>query len=174
MPRLVHSAACIAMTFTPLFAGLVHAGDPGQYMGYHAFQQPLQSGPAPGYWNPAAYGYTGMAPAAYPQLDASLYPCPRPDIPYEVGSTVITNPALAPHEMLYPHEYRTVYPPYYYKEKIQFGWCPEQICEGKSPFWRKKQKFVGTKVTVKYNGWIAPWKMFVAPDTQACPRLPTH
>ena len=52
--------------------------------------------------------YMGGGPAGtalggqghYPQLDASLYPCPRPDIPAEVGGTLITNAAFYPHEML--------------------------------------------------------------------------
>jgi len=49
------------------------------------------------------------------QLDAPMYPSPLPNIPYQVGGTMITNQAFAPHEMLHPHKYKAVYPPFYYK-----------------------------------------------------------
>ena len=44
-----------------------------------------------------------------------MYPTPLPNIPYQVGATVLTNQALYPHEMLYAHTYRALYPPYYYE-----------------------------------------------------------
>ena len=42
----------------------------------------------------------------YPRLNAPLYPAPVQNTPSWNGATIITNQALAPHEMLYPHEYR--------------------------------------------------------------------
>lgn len=53
--------------------------------------------------------------AGYVQLHAPLYPVPTPNVPYQVGSTYITNQAFAPHEMLWSHRYRALYPPYYYR-----------------------------------------------------------
>ena len=49
------------------------------------------------------------------QLDAPMYPCLLPNIPYQVGGSMMTNQAFAPHEMLYAHKYKAVYPPFYYK-----------------------------------------------------------
>lgn len=65
--------------------------------------------------NNAASGRTLPNQPGYVYLNAPLYPVPRPNIPYQVGSTYITNQAFAPHEMLYPHTYRAMYPPFYYR-----------------------------------------------------------
>lgn len=88
------------------------------------------------------YGFygTGMG-ACYPQLNSALYPCPRPDVPVEVGHTLITNQAFYPHEMLWGHEYRALYPPYYYENKC---------CLSCLPFF-PKPCLKGTLVTVKYK-----------------------
>lgn len=167
MPRLYASAALIAMTFTPLIAGVVHAGDPGQYMGYNAYPQPLPYAPPAG---PSVTTYPGYAAyeagstIPYPNLDAALYPCPRPDIPAEVGGTVITNSAMYPHEMLYPHTYKTIYPPFYYKYKRQFGLYPCHLLYFRNPFCRKVPVIRGTEVTVKYRSWIAPDALFFPPS----------
>lgn len=75
-----------------------------------------------------------------PQIQSSLYPSPVPYVPREVGWTVITNQALAPHEMLYVHEYRALYPPYYYKK-----------CLGSCLPFVPKPRLKGTMVKVKYN-----------------------
>ena len=167
MPRLMISAALIAITFTPLISGVVHADDPGQYMGYNAYPQPQQYAPPVG---PSITTYPGYAsyadgmPPVYPELDASLYPCPRPDIPAEVGGTVITNPAMYPHEMLYPHTYKTIYPPFYYKYKRQFGLYPCNLLYFRNPFVRKVPVIRGTEVTVEYRGYISPSALYFPPS----------
>jgi hypothetical protein len=92
-----------------------------------------------------------------PQINSSLYPCPVPYVPREVGSTIITNQALAPHEMLYAHKYRAIYPPYYYK-KCLFPCMP----------FVPKPCIRGTVVKVKYSTklpccFTLPWQA-----TQTC------
>lgn len=96
--------------------------------------------------NPYAYNFDGC----YPPIRASMYPSPRQDVPREVGYTMITNPAFAPHEMLAAHTYHALYPPYYYHSKG---------CLGCIPF-MPKCCLMGTKVTVKYKsccGWKPPF-----------------
>ncbi|MBS0265980.1 MAG: hypothetical protein JSS02_28875 [Planctomycetes bacterium] len=92
-----------------------------------------------------------------PQIPSALYPSPVPYVPREVGYTVITNPAFAPHEMLYGHEYRALYPPYYYKKS----------CLSCIPF-VPQPKLRGTMVKVKYKTCL-PWG-FHPPSgaTQTC------
>ena len=77
----------------------------------------------------------------HPQLNSALYPCPRPDIPSEVGTTLITNQAFYPHEMLYAHTYRAIYPPFYYGDKCGLACLP----------FFPKPCIKGTVVTVKYK-----------------------
>lgn len=84
---------------------------------------------------------TCLPGSCYPQLNSSLYPCPRPDIPQEVGSTLITNQAFYPHEMLYAHQYRAIYPPFYYENKCGITCLP----------FIPKPCIAGTVVTVKYK-----------------------
>jgi hypothetical protein len=81
----------------------------------------------------------------YPYLNAPMYPVPRPDIPYQVGGAVITNQALSPHEMLYPHTYQAMYPPYYYK--VRGGWIVTPHGVQSHETWVLK----GTEVKVKYR-----------------------
>lgn len=86
-----------------------------------------------------------LAEPGYVRLGAPLYPSPRPNIPIWTGSTVITNQALAPHEMLYPHTYRAIYPPYYHR--VKGGWWV-------TPFGvrsHEKWELQGTMVQVKYR-----------------------
>jgi hypothetical protein len=86
-----------------------------------------------------------MEPApCYPPLNSSLYPCPRPDVPYEVGQTLITNQAFYPHEMLYAHRYRAIYPPYFYANKCGLSCLP----------FFPKPCLKGTVVTVKYKSTL--------------------
>ena len=104
----------------------------------------------------------GSAPVSgiagqYPQTGAPLYPAPRPGIPQQVGGTAIVHPAFQPHEMLYPHEYKAMYPPYYYK--VNGGWFV-------SPFgvWSQENwKLQGTTVKVKYHSHISPFALFKPP-----------
>jgi hypothetical protein len=58
-----------------------------------------------------------------------------------VGSTVITNQALYPHEMLYAHKYRAIYPPFYYENKCGLTCLP----------FFPRPCVAGTVVTVKYK-----------------------
>ena len=93
----------------------------------------------------------------YPYLNAPLYPSPQPNIPVQVGSTVITNQALYPHEMLYPHDYDAIYPPYYHQVKGHFI---------QTPFGTKSDErweLLGTKVKVRYRSAIPFWTGFHAP-----------
>ena len=81
----------------------------------------------------------------YVRLGAPMYPTPRPNIPAWTGSTVITNQAFAPQEMLYPHTYRAIYPPYYHR--VKGGWIL-------TPFGvrsHEKWELQGTMVQVKYR-----------------------
>lgn len=93
----------------------------------------------------------------YPILNAPLYPCPRPNIPSGVGTTVITNPALAPHEMLYPHQTKGLYGPFYYK--THRGWILTPLGVYKT----ERRKLTGTTVEVNYKGHISPFALFAPP-----------
>lgn len=81
----------------------------------------------------------------YVQLGAPLYPSPRPNIPIWTGSTMITNQAFAPHEMLYPHTYRATYPPYYHRVKGCWVLTPFGIRS------HERWELQGTQVQVKYR-----------------------
>lgn len=140
MFRSLLKSALVAAALSPALAALVSADQYGTPTGYvqdnsNSYGQTNNGIPADG----ASYGYNYAG--AYPQIQASLYPCPKPDIPYEVGRTVITNPAFAPHEMLYPHTYRALYPPYYYCNKGGLSCLP----------FFPKPPLKGTEVTVKYK-----------------------
>lgn len=106
-----------------------------------------------------------MAPQAVPQhpgyvqLGAPLYPSPRPNIPIWTGSTMITNQAFAPHEMLYAHTYRATYPPFYHR--VKGGWILTPFGIRSHERWELQ----GTQVQVKYRsqypsllrgGWHPP------------------
>ncbi len=80
----------------------------------------------------------------HPTLNSSLYPCPRPDVPYEVGQTLITNQAFYPHEMLYAHQYKALYPPYFYENKCGLSCLP----------FFPKPCLKGTVVKVKYKSTL--------------------
>jgi len=105
-------------------------------------------GPAP---QPIDGGVGMMAPQAAPQqpgyvqLGAPLYPSPRPNIPIWTGSTMITNQAFAPHEMLYPHTYRATYPPFYHR--VKGGWILTPFGIRSHERWELQ----GTQVQVKYR-----------------------
>ncbi|MBW3542989.1 MAG: hypothetical protein KY476_22230 [Planctomycetes bacterium] len=93
----------------------------------------------------------------YPYLDAPLYPSPVPNVPYQVGATLITNQALAPHEMLYKHEYKALYPPYYYK--VDGGWVVTPWGVWSHEDW----KLQGTQVEVEYRPHYSIFSMFCPP-----------
>jgi hypothetical protein len=93
----------------------------------------------------------------YPHLHAPLNPCPIPNVPYQVGSTIITNQALYPHEMQYPHEYRAMYPPFYYK--VRGGWMVTPWGVMSHDRWELQ----GTEVKVKYRSNYSFHSMFHPP-----------
>ncbi len=102
------------------------------------------------------YG-SGYSTGAYPTTSAGLYSSPRPNVPYQMGMTAITNQALYPHEFLYPHEYNAVYPPYYYKVKGHWMVTPFGV-------WSQENwKPMGTEVNVKYRSSISPFAGFIPP-----------
>lgn len=84
-------------------------------------------------------------PNLYPRLNAPLYPSPVQSVPTWTGGAVITNQALAPHEMLYAHEYNALYPPFYYRVKGHWLFGPMGV--NQSELW----KLEGTRVKVKYR-----------------------
>ena len=93
----------------------------------------------------------------YPQTGASLYPAPHPGIPHQVGGIAIENPAFHPHEMLYAHQYKAMYPPYYYK--VNGGWMVTPFGVWSHEDW----KLQGTTVDVKYKSHISPFTHFKPP-----------
>ena len=137
---------------------------PNQIPDYSAGAMPGQAAPTPASYyrgqDPAMTGTPpipidanqGVGPVAMPipqpgyvRIGAPMYPTPRPNIPIWSGSTVITNQAFAPHEMLYPHTYRAIYPPYYHR--VKGGWLL-------TPFGvrsHEKWELQGTMVQVKYS-----------------------
>ena len=92
-----------------------------------------------------------------PRSRAPLYPAPMQNIPLQVGATIIGKPALAPHEMLYPHQYRSLYPPFYYRVVGSWIWTPFGI--------ESHEKWIlqGTDVRVKYRSRVPVWASFVPP-----------
>ena len=96
----------------------------------------------------------------YVQLGAPMYPTPRPNIPIWSGSTVITNQAFAPHEMMHAHTYRGIYPPFYHR--VRGGWILTPLGVRSHEKWELQ----GTMVQVKYrssypgilsgHGWHPP------------------
>jgi hypothetical protein len=97
-------------------------------------------------------------PTVYPRLNAPLYPSPVQYTPPWTGTTIVTNQALAPHEMLYPHKYRAMYPPFYYK--VTGGW----VVTPKGVKQHEKWKLEGTEVKVNYNAHRNPLsRIFFAP-----------
>ncbi len=81
----------------------------------------------------------------YIRLGAPMYPTPRPNIPIWQGSTMITNQAFAPQEMLYPHTYRAIYPPFYHR--VKGGWIVTPLGVRSHEKWELQ----GTMVQVKYR-----------------------
>lgn len=96
-------------------------------------------------------------PTVYPRLNAPLYPSPVQYAPPWSGVSIVTNQALAPHEMLYPHEYRAMYPPFYYEVKGQWIVTPTGVKQGE--MWKLK----GTEVKVKYKSHHGLFTKFFFP-----------
>ena len=137
---------------------------PGQYTDHDPSMMPYGGIPMPASYRRAP-GVTGMAPTpidadhaqagapipqpiqqpGYVRLGAPMYPTPRPNIPAWTGSTVITNQALAPQEMLWAHTYRGIYPPYYHRVKGHWLLTPLGVRS------HEKWELQGTMVQVKYR-----------------------
>ncbi|GAB5440588.1 MAG: hypothetical protein Fues2KO_09370 [Fuerstiella sp.] len=107
---------------------------------------------------PTAQSIALMGPITAPTANgAPLYPAPQPGIPPYVGVTLIPNPALHPHELTYPHQYRALYGPYYYKVNGHWVVTPFGV-------WSKENwKLQGTQVDVKYKSHISPFALFKPP-----------
>jgi hypothetical protein len=118
----------------------------------------VAGGPAPGYGPvpPPASPYH-CPPNVYPRMNAPLYPAPVQYTPSWNGGAVITNQAFAPHEMLYPHKYHAMYPPYYYKVHGSWYWTPFGMRQHES--W----KLEGTEVIVNYRPRIKLFSGFHPP-----------
>lgn len=98
----------------------------------------------------------GQGVDQYPDTGAAMYPCPVPNVPYQIGGTMVTNQALNPHEMLYPHKYKALYPPFYYE--VKGGWLLTPWGVRSYDRWT----LTGTMVKVKYRPRIALFSGFYA------------
>jgi hypothetical protein len=99
---------------------------------------------------------TNKPPAVlqYPRFNAPLYPSPVQNVPVQVGGTIIQHPAFMPHEMMYAHEYKALYPPFYYKVRGRWWWTPFGIESHDD--WELQGTEVSVKYRTKYN-WRAPF-----------------
>ncbi|MFH5806197.1 hypothetical protein [Alienimonas sp. DA493] len=93
----------------------------------------------------------------YVALNAPLYPSPRQDIPIQMGGTMITNPAYAPHEYLYAHDYNALYGPFYHRARGEWVVTPWGVRN------REKWDLVGTEVKVRYRSKIPFFAGFAPP-----------
>jgi hypothetical protein len=100
---------------------------------------------------------TVMGGGGYAQTYAPLYPCPVPYVPTNVGGTYITSQYLSPHEMLYPHTYRSMYGPFYWKVQGKYILTPFGVRS------HDQWTLQGTEVTVKYRSHYAPFSHFHPP-----------
>lgn len=102
-------------------------------------------------------GYGPTLPQNHPRPKAGLYPSPVQNTPPWHQQTIVTNQALAPHEMLYPHEYNAMYGPFYYKVCGEFIWTPFGVRT------HENWKLQGTQVNVKYHDRIRLFSGFIPP-----------
>ena len=94
------------------------------------------------------------AGGGYPKLNAPLYPSPQQGTQPWTHGTIITNQALAPHEMLYPHKYHAMYGPFYYRVKGCWVMTPVGMRQ------HEKWELQGTEVKVNYRSTYAPLSGF--------------
>ncbi|AMV21825.1 hypothetical protein [Planctomyces sp. SH-PL14] len=120
-------------------------------------QVPAIDAPYPAAGAPPAPYCQGVNVGQYPQLNAPLYPSPVQYTPPWNGGAIYTNQALAPHEYLYPHQYKAMYPPFYHK--VHGGWIvtPWGVRQ------HEKWKLEGTMVKVNYLSHRAPFSFFIPP-----------
>ena len=93
----------------------------------------------------------------YVYLNAPLYTAPVQNVPIQVGGTMVTNPAFAPHEMLYPHDYNALYGPFYHRARGTWAITPWGVRTN------ERWDLVGTQVKVKYRSKIPFFTGFSAP-----------
>lgn len=117
---------------------------------------PAATGSAPGSGAPQLNPY-GINVGQYPQLNAPLYPSPVQHVPHSTGGTIITNQAFAPHELLYPHEYHSMYGPFHYQVKGCWVWTPFGMRQ------HEQWKLQGTEVRVKYRSHYKLFSGFCPP-----------
>lgn len=157
MSRTQFSIAIAILSMTVSFATTIQAQTPANSEG-PAVQltggiQPsllppqIESVPTFPVANSVPQGQQMPAPAVglYPQTNAPLYPSAQPNVPYQVGGTIITNQAFAPHEMLYPHDYRAMYGPFYYVVKGHWVVTPWGVRNN------EQWELQGTQLDVKYR-----------------------
>ena len=138
----------------------IQDSSPGQYV--YPASSTAPAGPAysdGGMMTPQPEGgnYPMSSGGQYPQPGAALYPAPVPGIPQQMGGAAIMNQAFHPHEMLYPHKYHAMYPPYYYKVNGGFMVTPFGVWSHED--WHLQ----GTRVDVKYKSHISPFALFHPP-----------
>ncbi len=156
MPRMLLRAAVVTVLVSTATLSSTFAQQPQQP------QQPRQASqanqpPMPIAGGPQQPSPSYLAQPGYVFLNAPLYPTPQPFVPQEVGSTVITNQAFSPHEMLYAHRYHAMYPPFYYKVNGRWFATPSGLLN------RETWKLQGTEVKVKYHSHISPFALFAPP-----------
>lgn len=100
----------------------------------------------------------GINVGQYPQLNAPLYPSPIQGVPSWTGGTVITNQAFAPHELLYPHKYHSMYGPFHYQVKGCWILTPFGVRQ------HEQWKLQGTEVRVKYRSQYKLFSGFCPPQ----------
>jgi len=132
------AVALAALVAGPLFVQTVAAQTP---------QRPLIRSAMPrmaaGY--PMSRATQAARRSRIPTYSAPMYPCPIQNIPVQMGGTMFTNQAFAPHELLHGHEYRAMYAPFYYRVKGHWLWTPLGIES------HDQWDVVGTEVKVKYR-----------------------
>lgn len=127
----------------------IHQASMGQY-------SPISM---PGMAAPVMMGMQGpvsqnVPSGQYPQTGASLYPAPVAGIPHQIGGSMVQNPAFHHHEMLYPHSYKAMYGPYYYKVNGKWMVTPFGV-------WSHEDWYLqGTTVDVKYKSHISPFSLY--------------
>ncbi|QDT39615.1 hypothetical protein [Stratiformator vulcanicus] len=150
--QLLRIAGCTVLLL-PFAVGTSHAANPPALLPGSQIAQPRNVRPVQFQAQPPM---PVAAPAAASQpgfvyLNAPLYPVPRPDVPIQMGATLLTNQAFHPQEMLYPHDYVAMYPPYYYRAKG--GWVVTPWGVRNKETWELQ----GTKVKVKYRSHAPFW-----------------
>lgn len=156
------------------FAGAANAADPMPFTPAPGWMPPTVEQAKRDSWDSVQRARTQPItprPLHYPNLDSSLYPCPRPNVPIEMGGSVITNSYMYPHEMLYHHHYKALYPPYYYKVKWRYGVRMQMVTTDSGatvPMMYQtkvmhKVALKGTEVDVRYDHW-SPFDLFMPPN----------